>query len=111
MLTLSAGRMVEVTGGELVSGSADAMVNGVCTDSRAVQAGCAFVAFAGERADGHAYVADALRAGARAALVTRYDDAVSAAVEQSGRHQAAVVLVRDATSAVVALAKYHRARW
>jgi UDP-N-acetylmuramoyl-tripeptide--D-alanyl-D-alanine ligase len=110
MLTLSAGRMVEVTGGELVSGSADAMVNGVCTDSRAVQAGCAFVAFAGERADGHAYVADALRAGARAALVTRYDDAVSAAVEQSGRHQAAVVLVRDATSAVVALAKYHRGR-
>lgn len=110
MLTLSAGRMAEVAGGELVSGPAEAMVNGVCTDSRDAVAGCAFVAFAGERADGHAYVADALRAGARAAIVMRYDDSLREAVEQSGRRRAAIVLVRDAASAVAALATYHRGR-
>jgi UDP-N-acetylmuramoyl-tripeptide--D-alanyl-D-alanine ligase len=110
MLTLSAGRLAEVTGGALVSGSAEAMVNGVCIDSREAVAGCVFVAFAGDRTDGHAYVEDALRAGARAAIVTRWDDPVREAVEQSGRRQAAIVLVRDATSAVAALAKYHRGR-
>jgi UDP-N-acetylmuramoyl-tripeptide--D-alanyl-D-alanine ligase len=110
MLTLSAGRMAEVTGGELVSGPADAMINGLCTDSREAVAGCAFVAFAGSRADGHAHVADALRAGARAALVTRWDDEIRVAVETSGRRQAAIVLVHDAAAAVTALASYHRSR-
>jgi UDP-N-acetylmuramoyl-tripeptide--D-alanyl-D-alanine ligase len=65
MLTLSAGRLAEVTGGALVSGSAEAMVNGVCIDSREAVAGCVFVAFAGDRTDGHAYVEDALRAMGR----------------------------------------------
>ena len=40
-------------------------------DSRRVTPGSIFVALRGERADGHAFVADALRAGAAAALVER----------------------------------------
>jgi UDP-N-acetylmuramoyl-tripeptide--D-alanyl-D-alanine ligase len=44
---------------------------GVAIDSRRVAAGNLFVALPGERTDGHDHVADALRAGARGALVAR----------------------------------------
>jgi UDP-N-acetylmuramoyl-tripeptide--D-alanyl-D-alanine ligase len=110
MLTTSAARLAEVTIGQIVSGSPDAMVNGVCTDSRSVHAGSVYVAFRGERADGHAYLADAVRAGARALVVTRWDDEVAAAVEVAGRRDVTVVQVDDATRAVSALARYHRSR-
>ncbi len=39
------------------------MVNGLAIDSRERGAGCAFVAFPGEHADGHAYIAQALVGG------------------------------------------------
>ena len=51
--------------------SGDARFSGVTTDSRRIDAGDLFVALAGERFDGHAYVADAIGHGAAAALVSR----------------------------------------
>ena len=45
--------------------------SGVTTDSRAVNPGELFVALVGENHDGHAFVEQALRAGAVAALVSR----------------------------------------
>lgn len=41
---------------------------GLCIDSRTAGAGQVFLALAGERSDGHAFVADALAAGALAAI-------------------------------------------
>jgi len=55
--------------GRIVGG--DVAIRGVTTDSRRVNAGDLFVALAGERFDGHEYVAEALRRGAAAALVSR----------------------------------------
>lgn len=110
VLTLSAGRLAEVTGGELVSGSPDTMINGVCTDSRHTVAGCAYVALPGERVDGHSFLVDALRAGARALVVTRWGEAAAEALGAAGRRDAAVVRVDDGLSAVSALARYHRSR-
>ena len=55
--------------GRLVGPDVD--VAGVTTDSRRVGAGELFVAIAGERFDGHDYVAEALRRGAAAAMVSR----------------------------------------
>jgi UDP-N-acetylmuramoyl-tripeptide--D-alanyl-D-alanine ligase len=46
-------------------------ISGVTTDSRRVSAGDLFVALTGERFDGHAYVEEAMRRGAVAALVSR----------------------------------------
>lgn len=48
---------------------ADASVTGVAIDSRKVKPGDLFVAFKGERVDGHGYLADAQARGAVAALV------------------------------------------
>src|SRR5687768_11018478 len=75
-------------GATLTDADPDAVVRSVAVDSRAVAAGSLFVALAGERADGHAFVDDAVRGGAVAALVgagfdgaapaLRVDDVLSA---------------------------------
>jgi len=111
MLTLSASRLAGIVGGEIVFGSADAMVNGLTIDSRAVAPGCAFVAFEGAASDGHRFVAAAFAAGARVAVVTRWDDAAAAAVDEFARAgKTAVVRVDSAEAAVHALAAHHRSR-
>jgi UDP-N-acetylmuramoyl-L-alanyl-D-glutamate--2,6-diaminopimelate ligase len=46
-------------------------IGGIAVDSRKVRKGDLFVALRGERTDGHAYLAQAARAGAAAALVER----------------------------------------
>lgn len=49
----------------------DETIGAVVTDSRLVQPGDLFVALPGERVDGHQFVQDAVRAGARAVLLSR----------------------------------------
>lgn len=110
MLTLSVRTLLDVTGGQLLAGPDTTMVNGLAIDSREVQPGAAFVAFTGERADGHQYIPSALREGARAVLVTRDDEQVRAALETTTRSDAALVLVADAQRAVEALGTWHRER-
>ncbi|MBN2405255.1 MAG: UDP-N-acetylmuramoyl-tripeptide--D-alanyl-D-alanine ligase [Coriobacteriia bacterium] len=110
MLTLSVGVLCDVVGGELLAGSEETMVNGLATDSRDVTPGAAFVAFSGEHADGHAFLKPALKAGARALLVTRDDDGFRELVATSRRQDVALVLIDDALSAVQALASHHRER-
>lgn len=54
-------------------------ITAVTADSRAVQPGTLFVAVAGGRADGHAWLADALAKGAPAVVGTRPADELAAA--------------------------------
>ena len=54
---------------ELIRGSAEAAVTGVEHDSRSVVAGSLFVAVPGLTVDGHAYLVDAIEAGASAVVV------------------------------------------
>lgn len=86
----------------------NAVVEGVTWDSRNVVPGCLYVALAGERVDGHAFVADAVRAGAACALVTEDpgDDAARAAREAG----AAVIAVADARAALADLAGLWRGK-
>jgi len=58
-----------------------AQVRGAGADTRALQPGMLFVALAGERVDGHDYLAQAMAAGAAGALVTRRMDAALAQVQ------------------------------
>ncbi len=110
MLLSDARTMAEVTGGRLVDGDPGAAAMGLCTDSREVHPGCVFVAFVGERWDGHAFLTDAVANGARVVLVSRYDEGVRAAIAAAGDPGASVVLVPDPLSAVQSLARHHRAR-
>jgi UDP-N-acetylmuramoyl-L-alanyl-D-glutamate--2,6-diaminopimelate ligase len=57
--------------GAQLSGSGDVEVTGIAYDSRRVKGGDLFVAMTGIRSDGHAYVADAVSAGAVAVAIER----------------------------------------
>lgn len=110
MLTLSVDMLTDLTAGELLTGSRDAMVNGAVIDSREVRSGSAFFAFIGENTDGHAYCLEALASGARALVVTRPEAELGTIVELARTRGAAVVRVADVLGALQALAAYHRSR-
>ena len=57
--------------GATIEGSGDVDIKGIVYDSRRVKAGDLFVAVEGLQVDGHAYVSDAVRAGAAAIAVER----------------------------------------
>lgn len=58
-------------GGELLIGSPDALVGRVCSDSRQSRADDLFIALAGEKFDGHVFVADVVRKGTAAVMIER----------------------------------------
>jgi UDP-N-acetylmuramoyl-tripeptide--D-alanyl-D-alanine ligase len=58
----------QATGGRVLGEAV--VIAGVTTDSRAIATGDLFVALKGERFDGHAFVADSIRRGAAAAMVS-----------------------------------------
>jgi UDP-N-acetylmuramoyl-tripeptide--D-alanyl-D-alanine ligase len=78
----------------------DAAVEGVSIDSRTLSPGELFVAIEGERFDGHAFVEDAFRRGAVAAVVA-HDPRSS---QEPGR----VLLVEDTVTALQDLAAWYR---
>mgnify|MGYP003510250311 CR=1 FL=1 len=61
--TLTGGEVAAAAGGRVVSGDADAPFGVFGIDSRAIVAGQLFVAIAGERHDGPAFLGDALDRG------------------------------------------------
>ncbi|HVV91789.1 MAG TPA: UDP-N-acetylmuramoylalanyl-D-glutamyl-2,6-diaminopimelate--D-alanyl-D-alanine ligase [Hyphomicrobiales bacterium] len=90
------------TGGRVVGTLPDA-VTGVSIDSRSLVPGDAFFAIAGERLDGHAFVAAALKAGAALAVV-------SADRAPELGDAAPLVVVPDVLEALRALGRAARAR-
>lgn len=110
MLTISVETLLELTGGELVCGEQTGMLNDVAVDSREVGPGNLFVAFKGERVDGHAYLLEAIARGARCLLVTVQNDEMRPAIERALQRGVAVVRVPDALAAVQQLAVHHRSR-
>lgn len=104
----NAKQIARCTGGELIVEAMDPreLITGVSWDSREIAQGDLYVALPGERVDGHAFVADALRRGARAALVTmRPDDATCVLAREMG---AAVIEVSDTAHAITDLARWWR---
>jgi UDP-N-acetylmuramoyl-tripeptide--D-alanyl-D-alanine ligase len=100
MLPMTIKQILEVVQGHLLFGREDEIITGASTDNRRIQTGDLFVAFVGERVDGHAFVADALRQGAKAALVTKD--------VQPPASTGAIILVDDALRAVQELARFQR---
>ncbi len=78
-------------------------VRGISTDTRTVRDGDCFVALVGERFDAHDFLADAVRKGARALVVSTVRPARSLGVP--------VYEVPDTLVALGELARYRRAAW
>jgi UDP-N-acetylmuramoyl-tripeptide--D-alanyl-D-alanine ligase len=101
MARLSVDEIATATGGRVSCGAGSAQAEGAAIDSRAVQGGEVFFAFAGERTDGHRFVADALARGAAAAVVE----------EPVARpERGAVIEVHDTFTALHDLARHVRSR-
>jgi UDP-N-acetylmuramoyl-tripeptide--D-alanyl-D-alanine ligase len=66
---LTVAQVADAVGGRVLRGDPHTCVHRVVTDSRASSPGALFVALRGRARDGHAFVGDAARRGARAALV------------------------------------------
>lgn len=69
MRPLSFQHLAEMAGGTLVHGPADRNAIRVCSDSRHVLPGDLFIALRGDQFDGHAFIPDAAKKGAVAALI------------------------------------------
>jgi UDP-N-acetylmuramoyl-tripeptide--D-alanyl-D-alanine ligase len=100
---LDARTAAEVTGGRVVRATEGRTARGVTTDSRAVEAGGAFVALRGTTHDGHSFTSSAIDTGARLVVVER------------GRAptdpRADAVEVEDTLVAWGAIAKTHLREW
>ena len=93
MIPMTLDEIATITGGHVVGGDPSVTVTGpVEYDSRKIGPGGLFVAFAGEKVDGHDYADVAIRAGAAAVLGSR-DTGVPG------------VVVEDPLAAVTALAR------
>ena len=81
-------------------------IDGASIDTRTLKPGDLFVPLPGEHTDGHAFLDEAFRRGAAAALCarTRY-----AALE--GREPGALIVVDDVTAALMQLGRRHRESW
>ncbi|MHB8309484.1 MAG: UDP-N-acetylmuramoyl-tripeptide--D-alanyl-D-alanine ligase [Metallibacterium sp.] len=79
MLNMTLGEVAMWTHGTLHGGVAQ--VCGASADTRALQPGMLFVALAGERVDGHDFLAQAAAAGATGALVARRIDGALAQIQ------------------------------
>jgi UDP-N-acetylmuramoyl-tripeptide--D-alanyl-D-alanine ligase len=93
--------ILSCTGGEVLRQGGEKVFGEIVTDSRKVRKGSVFVALRGERLDGHKFLGDAVRLGARCLLVDR----------QPPRRRLAdvtVVRVRDTLKALGDLAHYRR---
>jgi UDP-N-acetylmuramoyl-tripeptide--D-alanyl-D-alanine ligase len=97
---LAARELASWCGGDL-SGD-DAVLRGVSIDTRTIRSGELFVAIAGERFDGHDYLAEAVSRGARALLVSRAD---------VGEPGVPLIRVSDTVAALGQLAHHLRERF
>jgi UDP-N-acetylmuramoyl-tripeptide--D-alanyl-D-alanine ligase len=93
VIPLSLAQVARITGGQLHAEAASVVTGEVVIDSRRAGPGGLFAAVAGERSDGHDFAADAVAAGAVAALATRPVPVPS-------------VLVADVPAALAALARH-----
>ena len=92
MPRLSIGRILEATGGTLLRGDPDAVVDSFEIDTRRVREGGLFFALKGEKTDGHRFLDQAAGRGALAAVVTRE-------IPEGEPAPAVLIRVEDATRA------------
>jgi UDP-N-acetylmuramoyl-tripeptide--D-alanyl-D-alanine ligase len=87
--------LVEATGGRLVGGTADVVLDRLVTDSRQAGPGALFVALQGETTDGHRFIPTAVEAGASALLAQALPQTI----------ELPAVLVPDTKAALVAFTR------
>jgi murE/murF fusion protein len=100
LLCWNTSHLLDATGGRIAAGRQSVLLQKVSTDTRGIGPGDIFVALAGERFDGHAFVHQAVEAGGAAVIVHRDVENLPAEV--------LVIRVDDTLRALGDLAAYRR---
>ena len=101
MPELSLADLVEATGGTLLRGNPATRVDSFDIDTRKLTRGSAFFALAGERTDGHRFLADAASRNVAVAIVEQ-------APEEGKRAPEALIQVEDAVEALARAGRWVR---
>ena len=107
-MTFSIEEVLNATGGKLLQGERNGLVQGISTDSRTIGEGELYFALKGERFDGHHYALEAL--GKRAAGVV-VEEAKARDIRWNGYQSKAIILVKDTLQALGDLAREKRRRY
>jgi UDP-N-acetylmuramoyl-tripeptide--D-alanyl-D-alanine ligase len=110
MLNISLSELASVVEGVIASGNStgDRQMRGVSIDSRKIGKEDLFIAIPGERYDGHQFVGEALRRGAKAVIMARGKRHL---INQEFFDRAALILVEDTKRALRDLAAWHRGQF
>ena len=92
--------IIIATGGELISGNKETVINSVSIDSREIFENTLFVALKGEKSDGHDYILKAFEKGAVAAIS-----------EKKIASSNALVLVENSSKALGDIAKFYKKKF
>ena len=103
MPTLKVGELVEATGGTLLAGDPSLAVSSYAIDTRKIASGGGFFALPGTRVDGHAFLADAARAGAVVGIIARNP-------QGTGPFPPAMIRVDDVAAALARAGAFARQR-
>jgi UDP-N-acetylmuramoyl-tripeptide--D-alanyl-D-alanine ligase len=101
MIPWTLDEVAALTNGRLLRGNGKERVTGVSHDTRSLNKGDLYVAIVGRRLDGHRFLKEAARKGAKAALVSRF-------VPGNGLPQ---IRVADTTRALGELGRSQRLQW
>ncbi len=97
--------IISATKGSLVSGKVLKRLTGICIDSRTLIAGSIFIPIVGKKFDGHDFVKEAVKKGAKAVI---YADENKVKDFEKG---VVYIKVNNTTQALGSLARFHRRRF
>jgi UDP-N-acetylmuramoyl-tripeptide--D-alanyl-D-alanine ligase len=100
----TAGELAQACGGRLVTGREELAADGLSTDTRTLAPGQVFLALIGPNHDAHAFIPQAIEAGARIIIAQRRDASWILPDDLT------LILVDDTTKALTALAVWQRRR-
>ncbi len=106
MNNLKVSDILKATGGKLIQGNSELLINGISTDTRSIKQGEIFFALEGENYDGHKFVGQAIHNGAAGAVIS--SGKKSAYSFHNGFKKCALLEVADTLRALGDLAKFYR---
>jgi len=96
--------ILEASAGKLISGSPNIQINNISTDTRTLKRGDLFIAIKGQRFDGHAFIPEAIKKGAKAIIFSSF-------ATNSPKKDTALIKVRDTLEAFGRIAAFHRKKF
>ncbi len=112
-MLLSTRDILEATSGRLLKGDASCRFTGVSTDTRNLKRGDLFIAIKGPNFDGHEFISEAMKKGAKGAIVSR-DLAPHPFPLPCGERAGegfVIIRIEDTLKAFGAIATFHRRRF